>query len=290
MTSPTVSVACCQIAPRIGDVPGNRRRAREAIVAAADAGARVVVLPELANTGYLFRDEVELHALSEPANGPTIAEWCRLARERRLVIVAGFAERDPDEPGPDAGGVPVYNSAAVIDETGVLAIYRKAHLWDHEKVVGFTPGEGAPPVVDTAVGRIGVMVCYDLEFPEWVREVALAGAELVCAPVNWPRFPRPVGERPGEIVRVQADASVNRIFLAVADRTGAERGQEWLGGSAIVDPDGYPLALAALGEPGMIVAQLDLAEARRKSISDNNDVHADRRPDLYGSLSGKGTR
>ena len=125
-------------------------------------------------------------------------------------------------------------------------MYRKAHLWDAERL-WFTPGDGAPPAVPTSFGRIGVMICYDLEFPEWVRLPALDGAQLLCAPVNWPAAPHPPGERPGEIIRVQADASINRIFIAVADRVGAERGVEWVGGSLITDADGW---LLAGGVPG----------------------------------------
>lgn len=285
MTTSTVSVACCQIAVQVGDVSGNRRRVLRAVSQAANAGAQVVVLPELTNTGYMFRDSEELRALSEPLDGPTVSEWMQAARDRNLVIVGGFAEREPDAPTSDSTPHRVYNSAVVIDATGLLAVYRKAHLWDHEKVVGFTPGDELPLVVDTAVGRIGVVICYDLEFPEWIRTVALARAELLCAPVNWPLYPRPEGERPGEIVKVQADASVNRMFIAAADRSGTERGQDWLGGSTIVDPDGYPLAMAALGRAGTIMTDIDLAEARNKSISSNNDVHADRRPELYSGNS-----
>jgi predicted amidohydrolase len=125
------------------------------------------------------------------------------------------------------------------------------------------------------------MVCYDLEFPEWVRAVALAGAELLCAPVNWPLFPRPEGERPSEIIKVQAGAGVNRMFIAATDRAGRERGQDWLGGSVIVDADGYPLTPISLGTEALLLARVNLAEARVKTISERNDVHGDRRPELY---------
>ena len=106
----------------------------------------------------------------------------------------------------------VYNSAAFVGSDGVLAVYRKAHLWDAEKLV-FTPGEAPPPVVDLPFGRAGLMICYDLEFPEWVRLAALAGADLIAAPVNWPAMPVPAGERPCDVVRVQADACVNGVII-----------------------------------------------------------------------------
>jgi predicted amidohydrolase len=270
-------VACCQVSLSVGDKTGNRARLRTAISAAADRGARVIVLPELANSGYVFENLGELSREAEPADGPTIREWEQLAHERKVIIVSGFAEAGDD-------GL-FYNSAVLIDETGLRARYRKGHLWDTEKNNLFTRGGDAPPVVDTAVGRIGVVVCYDLEFPEWVRAVALAGADLLCAPVNWPLFPRPEGERPSEIVKVQAGASVNRMFIAVADRAGRERGQDWLGGSVIVDADGYPVTEITLGEEAMLVATVDLTEARNKSVSERNDVHGDRRPELYALLA-----
>ena len=131
-----------------------------------------------------------------------------------------------------------------------------------------------------------MLICYDLEIPEWVRIPALDGAQLLCAPVNWPAFPRPDGERPAEVVRVQADAAVNRMFIAACDRTGQERGVDWVGGSVIVDADGWPLAGGGPNaEPSTIIAECRLADALDKAISPNNNVHADRRPELYGRLS-----
>lgn len=267
-----VKIACCQISPAVGDKLANLERVQAAIARAAAQGADVVVLPELANTGYVFADRAELAAEAEPTDGPTIRAWERLALEHDLVIVAGFAEAAADGA--------VYNSAVLIDASGVRACYRKAHLWDREKEL-FTPGSGLPPVISTTLGRIGVVICYDLSFPEWVRAVALDGAELLCAPVNWPLSPRPAGERPSEVVKVQANATVNRMFVAVADRAGTERGQEWLGGSVIVDADGFPCTAGILGEEGTVWADVDLDEAKSKRLSDRNDAHADRRVDLY---------
>lgn len=272
-----VLVACCQLAPRIGEAEVNRRLAREAIVDAAGRGAQVVVLPELVNSGYVFAGPDEARDLAEPLDGETVSDWRALAREHELVIVGGLCERD------DHGGV-LHNTAVVVDPGGLLAAYRKAHLWDRESQV-FSPGDRPPPVLDTLHGRIGVVVCYDLEFPEWMRLPALAGVELVCAPVNWPRERRPPDERPQEVVRVQASASVNRMFIAVADRVGRERDVDWVGASVIVNPDGYPVAGPAGDEETVtLLARCELAHAREKRISDHNDVLADRRPELYGPV------
>jgi predicted amidohydrolase len=267
-------VACCQLAPKIGDLAYNRTLTERAIRQAAYLGAQVVVLPELVQSGYLFADRDEALSLAETADGPTLQLWQSLARELNLVIVGGFCERLP--------GNELANSAAMIDANGLRAVYRKAHLWDAEKEI-FSAGDAAPPVVETVHGRLGMLICYDLEFPEWVRLPALAGADLLCAPVNWPDGPRPQTERPAEVLRVQANASVNRMFIAACDRYGHERGVGWVQGSVIVDADGYPLAgPAEQGGEQILLATLNLAEARNKRISARNDLHQDRRSQLYG--------
>lgn len=267
-------VACCQVAPKIGDLAYNRTLTERAIRSAALQGAQVVVLPELVQSGYLFADRDEALSLSETTDGPTLRLWTALAKELNVVVVGGFCER--------LQGDALANSAAMIDPQGLRAVYRKAHLWDAESEI-FSPGNDAPPVVETVHGRIGMLICYDLEFPEWVRLPALAGAELLCAPVNWPDGPRPPTERPAEVVRVQANASVNRMFIAACDRHGHERGVGWVQGSVIVDADGYPLIGPAEQEGEQILlATLNLAEARNKRISARNDLHRDRRLGLYG--------
>jgi predicted amidohydrolase len=268
-----VTVASAQLAPVIGDAVESLARIDAAIREAAGYGAQIVVLPELANCGYMFADVDELRAAAQVLDGPYVRYLVGVASELGIVIVSGFAERTADGE--------LYNSAVIVDRSGMLASYRKAHLWNTEKTCGFRASSGHPPVVDTEFGRLGLMICYDLEFPEWVRMVAMDGAELLCAPVNWPLYPWPDGERPGEIIRVQADAGVNRMYIAVADRAGNERGQDWLGGTVIVDADGYPVTPIRLGENHIALATIDLALARDKAISPRNDVHADRRPDLY---------
>ncbi|HEY2077215.1 MAG TPA: nitrilase-related carbon-nitrogen hydrolase [Streptosporangiaceae bacterium] len=270
-------VACCQIGPRIGEPDANRAAGLAAAQAAAAGGAAIVILPELSASGYVFRDIAEARALAEPADGPTAAGWTSLARRHGTTIVGGICEL--------GAGSLLYNTALVVDAAGVRVAYRKAHLWDAEKLV-FTPGDAPPPVIETAGTSLAVMICYDLEFPEWVRLPAMAGARLLCVPANWPALPRPERERPMEVVRAQAAAGINRMFVAVCDRTGTERGVEWVSGSVIVDPDGWPLAGPETGEGEItITADCDLASAADKRISSRNDVLTDRRPSLYGGVT-----
>jgi 5-aminopentanamidase len=267
-------VAACQVSLQVGEPRRNRDIALGALTAAADAGARIIVLPELAPSGYVFASPAEARSLAEPADGPVVTEWAQLARRRGLVVIGGFCELGDDGQ--------LYNSAVLADPGGVRAVYRKAHLWDAESDF-FVPGSAPPPVVTTEFGAIALMICYDVEFPEWVRRPALAGADLLAVPTNWPAEPVPPGERPNVVTNVQAAAFANRMFIAAACRVGPERGVSWFGGSLIAGPDGYPLAgPAGADDPALLIAACDLARARRKATSPRNDPHADRRPALYG--------
>ncbi|MEU9868776.1 nitrilase-related carbon-nitrogen hydrolase [Actinomadura sp. NPDC048021] len=274
MASTVTRVTCVQLAPVLGDLAGNIRRARSAIRAAVANGARIVVLPELATSGYLFASADEARAASIGADDPRLAAWSDEAAQGDAVVVAGFCERGPD-------GL-VHNSAMVLDGTGVRAVYRKVHLWDREKTL-FTPGRAEPPVLDTAYGRIGVLICYDLEFPEMPRALALRGADLVAVPTNWPVVPRPDGERPPEVVAAMAAARASRVFVACCDRSGLERGERWTRGTSLVDPDGWVRA-STDAQDGHATADLDLPAARAKRLTDLADVIADRRPELYGEI------
>ncbi len=270
-----VVVACAQLAPVFGDLDGNRARAAEAVAAAVSAGAALIVLPELCTTGYAFADECQAREFGEPADGPTLAGWRALAEGHRVVIVGGFCELD------DLGRP--RNSAAVIGPNGLTHVYRKTHLWDREQTI-FLAGDTPPPVIDTPAGRIGVAICYDAFFPEVMRDLALAGADLIAVPMNSPLEGEPTRPLAVEVVLALAAANVNRVYVAQADRCGAERGIEWAGASVICDPDGRLVAgpPADPGATALLTSPVDLARARVKGLGARNDVLADRRTDLYG--------
>ena len=229
------------------------------------------------SSGYVFDSVEEARACSEPADGPTVSQWAEDSADYGSVIVGGFAEL-----GEDGA---LYNSAAVVGPDGLLAVYRKTHLWDREKL-WFTPGSKAPPVVETPFGRIGLAVCYDLYFPELTRGLALAGADVIVVPANLPLFPRPKGERPVEIALAQATAHVNKVWVAVCDRSNheRERGVDWTGASCIVDPDGWLAAGPVEGYgTGILDANCDYGRARNKAWGERNDVVGDLRPELYAT-------
>lgn len=237
----------------------------------------VVVLPELAASGYVFADVEEANRCAESVTGETVTLLRELSAEQRLTVISGWCEQgEGDRP---------YNSAAVVDRGELLANYRKTHLWDREKLI-FAVGAERPPVVETRHGRLAVCVCYDLEFPELVRDVALRGAQLIAAPSNWPALvPAPAGERPIEVSKALASAGTNRVVIAVADRCGTERDVPWTGASVICGPDGYPTAgPARVAEPCLLWADVDLTATLDKKLGERNDVFADRRPELYSQI------
>jgi predicted amidohydrolase len=278
------AVAVCQLRIDIDDPEATWQAVLSSVREAAGAGAEIVVLPELARTGSAFSSIAEAAGRAEPADGPTATELSRLAAEFGLVLVFGFVEVNP------AGERP-YNSLMIIDRGDPLAVYRKAHLWDSEKLI-FEPGSARPPVADTSAGRLAAMICYDLEFPEMVRDVAVRGAQLIAVPANWPVVPKPADERPVEVAKAQAGAAANRVFIAIADRCGAERGVDWFGSSVILDLHGFPVCGPADGAPVTLRAELALPEADDKRLGPHNDALADRRLDLLTSsaLLGEGSR
>jgi predicted amidohydrolase len=255
----------------LGDLAGNRARAAKAIERAAAAGADLIVLPELAISGYAFADRDEARRLAEPIDGPTVTGWCELSARLGVVIVGGLCELDGT----------LHNAAVVIDGGELACTYRKTHRWDREQLI-FEPGERPPPVVETSAGRLGVAVCYDAFFPEVMRDLALRGAELIAVPMNSPVIGEPLRPLAAEAVLAIAAAHVNRVFVVQCDRAGVERGIAWAQASVIVDPAGSLLAGPQAGEQ-VLSAACELTLARDKSLGDRNDVFADRRPDLYGA-------
>lgn len=270
-----MKIACAQLWPRIGELEPNRKRAADAIAAAASSGAALIVLPELCVSGYVFEDAEEARRAAEPIDGATVAGWRAQSARERIVIIGGICELD--EEGE------VRNSAVVIESGELLALYRKTHLWDREKLM-FVPGEEPPPVVETSLARIGLMICYDSFFPETIRALALAGAELIVVPANNPVLGPELEPLPAEFVLGSGAAHVSRVFVALCDRTGHERGVGWVGATAIIDPDGRILTKRMNGE-GIVYAEVDPALARDKRLGERNDALGDRRPELYGTLA-----
>jgi len=273
-------IACIQMRPVFGDIEGNIARSLAFIEQAAAQGAALIVLPELANSGYVFRSRAEAFALAEPVpGGRTTEAWAAAAARHDLFIVAGICERD---------GTKLFNSAVVIGPDGYIGTFRKVHLWNEEALY-FESGDLGFPVFDTRLGRIGVGICYDGWFPETFRLCALQGADVVCVPTNWVPIPGQADGREAMAnILVKAAAHSNSLFIACADRIGRERGQPFEGQSLIVSYTGWPVAgPASRTEEEIVFARVDLGEARRKrNWNAFNQVLRDRRTDVYGEMLG----
>ena len=275
-TDRSFGAVAVQMHPFFGDVPANLALIGNVVRTAAAAGAALMVLPELCTTGYMFADRKEAETLAEPMTGPTIAALTALTAELRVHLVAGIAERD---------GSQLFNSAVLIGPRGLIGTYRKVHLWDQENAV-FEPGNVGLPVFDTDLGKLGLLICYDLWFPEASRALALQGAEVICVPTNWVPIPgQRVGAAAMALTLCQAAAHVNSVYVVAADRVGVERGQPFVGQSTIVAPTGWPLGdLASPTEPALVTARIDPGTGRRlRTWNQYNDPITDRRPEVYAA-------
>jgi 5-aminopentanamidase len=265
-------VGYLQFTPEFGDVEGNLGRI-EALVDGVDAD--LIVLPELAVTGYAFADPAELRALAEPGGGAVERRLQALAAARDVNLAVGVAERD---------GERVYNAAILVGPAGCLGRYRKVHLFQREREL-FEPGDVGFPVWDLGFARVGMMVCFDWLFPEAARSLALGGADLIAHPANLV-LPHCQGVMPTRCLE-------NRVFAVTANRGGRERraGQDltFTGRSQVVAPDGRVLVAEGGSDDQLRVIELDPAAARDKWITPANHALDDRRPQQYrggGGLEG----
>jgi N-carbamoylputrescine amidase len=279
---PRLGIGIAQLACAPLDVVANAATTTAALREAAARGAQLVVLPELAATGYVLDREALLDRAESPhAPGPALTAWSGAARDLGMVVVGGFAERDGDR---------LYNSVAVIGPDGRIAgTYRKLHLFGHERDV-FAPGDLGLPVFEVAGLRLGVVVCYDLRFPEAVRILALRDVDLVAVPTAWVAgfdAPAPAGASIGQVDGALVQGNLNSVYLACADQVGSAPPFTFLGRSVVVDP--YGRAVVGPLEPAAedLVVEIDTDEVRKaRHRGPGISPMADRRTDVYGELLG----
>jgi 5-aminopentanamidase len=262
-------IAICQGPAEAGSVARNLDRLEARATDAAGRGARLLICPEMFLSGYNIGAEQASH-LAEPANGPSLSRAGKIAREHDIALLLGYPER--------AEGGAIYNAVQLIGRDGAaLANYRKCHLFGDLDRGMFRPGSRPSGVVDLEGVRVGLLICYDVEFPENVRLLALQGAELVAVPTAL--------MEPFEVVArtlIPTRAVENQVFLAYANRCGREGDLRYCGLSCVVGPDGIDLARAGRGEE-LIFAELDLDRLRAARVHHN--YLADRRPELYAPIA-----
>lgn len=274
-------VAVVQMDCVLGDVPANLARIEDlATRAARDRGAELVILPECATTGYFVGDRVR--ELATPADGPVAERLAGLADGLGCHLAVGLIEAD---------GADVYDCLALFAPgDGLLAMYRKVHLFAGERAM-FRAGD-APCLVDTTIGRLGLTVCYDLLFPEYVRGLVLGGAQLIVNGTNWITDPWQVSMGwTGDSVRALARirALENEVHVAMAARVGQEAGFTSIGHSTIASPSGAILDTLG-GEQGTAVAQVTDPTPDLDRWRSYATYLGDRRPDLYAAMERRPTR
>ena len=272
-------IAVAQLELAVGALEANRRRTSAAIREAVAGGAELVVLPELASSGYRLATPDAVVAAAEPIPGPTTDAWSAAAG--RATVVGGICERRGDD---------VFNAVAVVDGAGVVGVYRKLHLFDEEQLL-FTPGDAGLPVFDRPFGRLGVIVCYDLRFVEALRVLKLQGADIAAVPTAWTGGFDPKPPADGIIDQVRAaavQANLNSIFVAAASRVGADGDVRYLGSSCVIDPYGRNVLDPQSGtDEALRVVEVDLGAARAADVRGPRiRPLADRRTDVYGDLLG----
>lgn len=253
-----------QMQPRFGEVEANVSHIENALRRTRNA---TVVLPELVTTGYAFLSKGEAWELSESRRGPSVQRLRELARSRNLTLCFGFAERQGDK---------VYNSAATVTPVGKVHVYRKAHLFDREKL---TFDRAEKPSLGLLKGdtRLGVMICFDWFFPETCRSLALAGARVVLHPSNlvMPWCQKAMTTRTLE----------NAVFAVTCNRVGTEsRGGlslRFTGASQVLDTKGRVLARAGVRGESLQIVSINPEEAANKNINMRNHLMRDRRPEMY---------
>ncbi len=258
----------------------NLERILSRVEEAAQAGAKLVVFPECALSGYCLVSLEEAAPVAEEVPGPSTERILAAARALDCTVVVGLLERAGDQ---------IFNSAAVVTPQGIMGTYRKLHLpcvgIDWHTMRGDTPF----PVFATPHAKIGISICYDCSFPESGRILKLKGAQVLVIPTNWPLGSDTWLHTP------PVRATENHMYVIACDRVGEERGFRFAGHSQIVDCGGTKLAEAGETEETILYAEIDPATADcnhviRQPGKWEYDRIAARRPEMYAPLTDPASR
>ncbi|QDT03358.1 N-carbamoyl-D-amino acid hydrolase [Rubripirellula lacrimiformis] len=271
-----MKIACVQTDVVFADIAANVARVLKWMELAGRANADLVVFPECMLCGYGYEDRQEAAQQALSMDSPVFASIAQSAAEHQLNVTLGFLEADGDR---------LFNSSALIGPKGVVGNYRKIHL-PHIGVDRFVDRGDIPyRTLAAREANVGLAICYDSSFPEPIRILGLEGADVIALGTNWPV----TASRTAEIVPA-ARSMENHLFFVAANRVGTERGFEFCGMSSICGPDGVVLVASPDAEETMLMADIDLAEARNKRIERTAGKHVihrmnDRRPEFYDRIS-----
>ena len=273
-----VPAVAVQFAPLLGDVDANLDFVVRTILAEREAG--LMVFPECALTGYIFGSREQTIAAGITIPGPEIDRILAACREASVYAVVGLIELAGDK---------VFNSAVLSGPEGIVGVHRKAHLPRVGVDRYVDPGDIPFTVHQTTIGPVGMLICYDMSFPEAIRCLALDGMAILAHPTNSPTGTfGPPGSRTTH-AKSDSNASRERVYIVSADRSGIEAGVEFTGGSRIAGPSGRVLARAeSFGEEEVRAVLHPRRTISKRVVIEHLplevDYHGDRRPDLYARL------
>lgn len=274
-------LACVQTDVDFADVSANVGRVIDWLDQASDQGAELVVMPECMLTGYAYDSREAALANARTIEDPLFTELAQVAARCELHFSLGFLEQDQSQ---------LFNASVLVGPDGIVGHYRKVHL-PHLGVDRFVDRGDFPyrahTAKSTSVGdvNVGLAICYDCSFPEPMRLLGLAGADIIALGTNWPV----AAVRTSEVVPA-ARSMENHLFFAAANRVGTENGFEFCGRSSICGPDGEVFASCNDTKEQILIADIDPRLARNKRIERTPGKHvidrfADRRPEFYGGLA-----
>lgn len=272
---PKYKIACVQMDVGLGQVDRNLDRMQEKLREAHRNGASLSIFPECAVSGYCFGSLDEALPFAQPVPGPATQTMVDICRELQTYAIFGMLEWD---------GGRMFNAAVLTGPEGVVGSYRKVHLPFLGIDMFTTPGDRPFAVHDAGGVRVGMLICYDAAFPEATRCLAIAGADLVALPTNWP----PGAECTAASV-INARALENGIYFAAVNRVGTERGFEFIGRSKVSDTIGRTLVEITTTQEAILYTEIDTEIARNKHVIRVPGKHeidrlADRRPEMYGAI------
>ncbi|MEM0357574.1 MAG: carbon-nitrogen hydrolase family protein [Candidatus Bathyarchaeia archaeon] len=264
-------VALAQISCQRGDKKANIQKIEAYTENARQQNADLVIFPELSLTGYVVRDE--LYELAEPVPGPSTAAIEKIAKQHGVYIVFGMPELS------EKAQATLYNTAVLVGPKGFVGKYRKMHLPTHsvfEEKRYFRPGYQTG-VFDTELGKIGLIICYDIFFPEVSRLTRLKGAQLIVCISASPAVRRVFFE-----ILTAARAIENTAFLAYVNLVGIENGLQFWGGSRLIGPNGRALSIAKYDEEDLVIGEVDYSDI--KPVEAFVPTLRDLRPELFDKI------
>lgn len=264
-------IALAQISSEAGNKKKNLEIMRKNVVRAKRESAQLIIFPELSLTGYVVRDQI--YELAERIPGPSTRVVEKLSKDYELHIIFGMPEICEDTQAT------LYNCAVLVGPHGLIGKYHKMYLPTHsvfEEKRYFRPGYQVA-VYNTELGKIGLVVCYDIYFPEITRLARLKGAQLIVCISASPGIRRTFFE-----TLTAARAIENTVFLAYVNRAGIEDGLQFWGGSRLIGPGGNTIVEAKYDEEDFVIAELDYADAR--SVETFLPTLRDLRPELFEKL------